>query len=79
MHITGRQTYQDNQASVPAIEGGRRLSRKWWIVLVVLAFSAWAFFAAMGLMPLWLWLLILATLISVALGIAVFGPKRVSR
>lgn len=73
------QTHQPDQKADPAIEGRRHLSKKWWIVLIVLGFLAWASFGAMGLMPSWLWVIILATLILAAFAIALFAPRRAPR
>ena len=77
--MANEQTYDHSQKAAPTIEGRRHLSKKWWIALVVLAFLAWALFASMGLMPLWLWMLTIALLISVALAIALFAPRRAPR
>jgi len=77
--MANEQTYDHSQRATPPIEGRRHLSKKWWIGLVVLSFLSWAFFAAMGLMPLWLWMLTIALLISIALAIALFAPRRAPR
>jgi 1,4-dihydroxy-2-naphthoate octaprenyltransferase len=77
--MANEQIYEHNLKEAPTVEGRRHLSKKWWIVLVVLGFLAWALFAAMGLVPLWLWMLTIATPISVALAIALFAPRRAPR
>jgi hypothetical protein len=77
--MANEQTYEHSQRAVPTLESSRHLSRKWWVALVVLAFLAWGFFAAMGLMPLWVWMLTIVMLISAALAIALFAPRRARR
>jgi hypothetical protein len=68
-----------NQAEQKSPETRPRLSKKWFFLLIVLGFLAWASVGAMGLMPLWLWVVLIATVICAALVIALFAPKRVPR
>ena len=77
--MANEQTYEDSQRAVSTLKDSRHLSKKWWVALVVLGFLAWAFFAAMGLMPLWLWMLTIVMLISAALAIALLAPRRARR
>lgn len=68
-----------NQADQPPLEGRPRLPKKWLFLLIVLGFLAWASVGAMGLMPLWLWVALIAGLICTALLIALFAPRRIPR
>jgi len=71
--MANQQTYEQDQ---PHREKRRRVPKKWWIVLIVTGFLAWALVGVMGLMPLWLWVVLIGTLISVALLIALFAPRK---
>jgi hypothetical protein len=76
--MANEQTYEQSQKD-SAIKGKRHLSKKWWIALIVVGFLSWALIAAMGVMPLWLWMFTIALLISIALAIALFAPRRAPR
>ena len=56
-----------------------RLAKKWLFLLIVLGFVAWASVGAMGLMPTWLWVALIAALIFTALAIALFAPRQIPR
>ena len=77
--MANEQTHQQNQDAAATVQGRRRLSRQWWIALVIVGFLSWALVAAMGLVPLWLWVLTIAMLLSIALAIALFAPRRIPR
>jgi len=55
------------------------LPKKWFFLLIVLGFLAWASVGAMGLMPLWLWVVLIAALICAALLVALFAPRTRSK
>ncbi|HXG93334.1 MAG TPA: hypothetical protein VNN73_13380 [Blastocatellia bacterium] len=54
---------------------GRPLKRKWLMVLAAIGILIWAFFGAFSLLPLWLWITVLAVLIAIEFAIALFGPR----
>ena len=60
-------------------ETRRHLSKQWWIVLIVIGALTWSLVGAMGLMPIWLWAVLLGTMISTAFLIAFFAPRKTSR
>jgi fatty acid desaturase len=74
--MENQQTYEHDQ---PPREKRRRLPKQWWIVLVVIAFLAWASVGAMAFMRWWLWVLFLGALILAALLIALFAPRKTAR